>query len=215
MEKAKDKIRWIAVLAVGLALVAASLVMIIFNLYSDNQARKASEEAVQGLGNPIVVYEAADTDIDDDDISDSADNIGIFEEVPVTIIDGRKYIGTLYIKSLDLILPVQKDLTDEGLSRSPCRYAGSVEDDDLIICGHNMASQFRSIRNLQAGDEVVLELVDGSRISYKVTGKETIDGGDVEAMESGDWSLTLFTCTMSRISRIAIRCSLDIGDGDS
>ena len=35
---------------------------------------------------------------------------------------------------------------------------------------------------------------------------ETVGGTDIEKMESGDWDLTLFTCTTGGKARAAVRC---------
>ena len=37
---------------------------------------------------------------------------------------------------------------------------------------------------------------------------ETLMPTAVEEMESGDWDLTLFTCTVGGRTRVAVRCAL-------
>lgn len=50
--------------------------------------------------------------------------------------------------------------------------------------------------------------VDGNQFVYEVAGKEVLAGTDVEEMKSGDWDMTLFTCTYSGRTRMTIRCEL-------
>ena len=47
---------------------------------------------------------------------------------------------------------------------------------------------------------------DGNVFSYEVDTIETVGGTDIEKMESGDWDLTLFTCTTGGKARAAVRC---------
>ena len=48
--------------------------------------------------------------------------------------------------------------------------------------------------------------VEGNVLSYTVAETELLDGSDVEAMEAGDWDLTLFTCTVGGKTRVTVRC---------
>lgn len=59
---------------------------------------------------------------------------------------------------------------------------------------------------LGVGAEVRFTDVAGQTFRYTVVGQERIDGYDVEGMQAGDWDLTLFTCTWSRVSRVTVRC---------
>lgn len=129
-------------------------------------------------------------------------------EMPILEVDGKRYIGTVSIPAVDIELPVQEDWSLELLSTSPCRYMGSVYDGDFIICGHNYATHFGRLGNLLPGDEVVFTDVEGNEFCYVVWEMHTIAGTAVEAMTSGDWDLTLFTCTLSGLSRTTARCKL-------
>ena len=95
-----------------------------------------------------------------------------------------------------------------ALKKSPCRYSGSAQTNDLIIAAHNYHSHFGRIGELRTGDEIVFTDAGGSVFRYKVSFMEVIEGQDVEQMFSGqseDWDLTLFTCTLSGQSRVTIR----------
>lgn len=92
------------------------------------------------------------------------------------------------------------------LKKAPCRYSGSAYQNNLIIAGHNYRTHFSGIKCLDPGDEVILTDADGNVFSYEVDTIETVGGTDIEKMESGDWDLTLFTCTTGGKARAAVRC---------
>ena len=48
--------------------------------------------------------------------------------------------------------------------------------------------------------------LDGNVFRYEVVDMETIPPEGVEAMITGDWDLTLFTCTTGGSARVAVRC---------
>ena len=120
--------------------------------------------------------------------------------------DGYEYIGKIYFPTLDLALPVISDVGSKKLKKAPCRYDGSVYTDDMIIAGHNYITHFGRINRLKYGDEVIFTDIDKNEFRYKVIGTEIIDGKNAAALVSGEWDLTLFTCTMSGRSRITVRC---------
>ena len=49
--------------------------------------------------------------------------------------------------------------------------------------------------------------MNGRSFYYEVTGTEIIDTFDVDAMDAGDWDLTVFTCTIGGKSRVTVRCA--------
>ena len=48
--------------------------------------------------------------------------------------------------------------------------------------------------------------MDGNVFSYEVTLLEILQPNEADEMESGDWDLTLFTCTVGGKSRVTVRC---------
>jgi len=48
--------------------------------------------------------------------------------------------------------------------------------------------------------------VDGNVFAYKVVETETLSPFSIEEMTTGDWDLTLFTCTVGGQNRVAVRC---------
>ena len=114
--------------------------------------------------------------------------------------------------AIGIELPVQDSWSLSLLKSAPCRYKGSAYRGDLIICAHNYATHFGRLGNLLPGDEVIFIDMEGTAFRYAVAEKETLAGTAVEEMESGEWDLTLFTCTFGGQARTTVRCNLLQGD---
>ena len=122
-------------------------------------------------------------------------------------IDGILYIGYLSIRKLNLELPVISNWSESLLNVAPCRYAGTVLGEDLVIMAHNYTSHFRDLSLLEVGDSVVFTDMDGKVIHYEVVGKDVLDPTAVEEMTAGDFDLTLFTCTFGGEFRMTVYCN--------
>lgn len=127
-------------------------------------------------------------------------------DMPVQEIDGHSYIGVLKIETLGLELPVISEWSNDELKIAPCRYTGSAYLDNLVLVAHNYQAHFASIRELSPGDEVVFTDMDGNVFTYEVILIETLTPTDVEEMTSGEFDLTLFTCTPDNSARVTVRC---------
>jgi len=121
-------------------------------------------------------------------------------------INGHAYIGYLSIPKLELELPVMADWSYSKLQIAPCRYTGSVRGEDLVIMAHNYASHFGGISKLSEGDSVIFTDMDGIVTAYEVVVQDILDPYAVEEMISGEFDLTLFTCTYGGKSRVTIYC---------
>lgn len=181
----------------GLLLICAALGLAAFNLWSESNAGKASDEVLSQMEGML----PARSDAVPDYVLDP--NMAM----PTFSIDGADYIGIVQIPSLGLQLPVAADWSYPQLRTSPCRYSGSAYLDDLVICGHNYSSHFGSLKYLDAGEEVIFTDADGNVFIYEVCLVETMQPTAVTEMTSGQWDLTLFTCTIGGQSRVTVRCN--------
>ena len=127
-------------------------------------------------------------------------------EMPTKKLNGNLYIGVLDVDSLELSLPVMDYWDYDRLKVSPCRFAGNVYQDNLVICAHNYAHHFTPLKYVPLGTEIKFTDMEGTTFRYAVSSFETIGPNDVEGMVNGDWDLTLFTCNTSGQTRCAIRC---------
>ncbi len=127
-------------------------------------------------------------------------------DMPTKKVDGEKYVGVLEIPALSLKLPVMDEWSYKRLRKSPCRYTGSAYLDNMVILAHNYSSHFGRINTLSQGDSVTFTDVDGNVFKYRVLDVETLGSKAVGDMLSGDWDLTLFTCTLGGEYRVTVRC---------
>lgn len=190
-------------ITIGLLLVAAALFLTIFNLWDSARAEKAAKLAARQLkesslkenlsakpGELIIPDYMLNPDMD----------------MPAVEVDGYRYIGTISIPSLELELPVMEEWSDTKLRKAPCRYSGSAYLDNMVIAAHNYRNHFGRLKNIAMGEEVIFTDNDGNLFRYEAAEMETLGKYDVEEMTSGDWDLTLFTCTYGGKSRVTLRC---------
>lgn len=132
------------------------------------------------------------------------------EEISAITVDGNRYIGIIYIPILDnLALPVLEECTDSNLKISICKYAGSPDEGNLVIGGHRYKSTFAKLADLEEGNIVYYKEASGDVYKYKLKEVEILDPSDVYELQTGDWDLTLFTCTYDNRQREAYRFEYD------
>jgi sortase A len=198
--------RGTGLIAAGMVFILAAAGLSVYNHIEEKNAGDSSAKAAEILVQQIVVkpdsgiYEnAAEEEIPDYILNPKMD-------MPETEIEGTRYIGTLEIPKIGLVLPVISEWSYPNLKIAPCRYSGSVYLDNMVIAGHNYKSHFKELESLSAGDTVVFKDVDGNEFKYAVGAKEVLPPAAIEEMTSGEWDFTLFTCNRTGTYRIAIRC---------
>ena len=178
----------------GLLLIAAALFLSVYNEWESHEARDSARQVIAQLCDALPTEAGEPTTLPD-----------VRQEMPVKTINGRDYIGVLSIPSLELELPVISQWDYPALKVAPCRYSGSLYQDNLIICAHNYASHFGKLKELQPGDIVLFTDMDEHVVTFQMVERETLNPMDAEGMEAGDWDLTLFTCTIDGQTRVTIR----------
>lgn len=195
---------------IGCLLLAAALGITIYNILDNRRAGMAVKATAEQLEEIIPRNMPDDAErmmpVAEEDIPDYVLNPEM--DMPVVQVDGYDYIGTLELPTLGLTLPVMSDWDYPRLKIAPCRYAGSAYQGDLVIAAHNYTNHFGTLKNLKIGDRITFTDSDGNIFSYSVAEIETLDPYAVEDMRSGDWDLTLFTCTVGGQSRVTVRCEL-------
>lgn len=194
----------------GLILVTAAVLLLVYNLWDGHRARE-SEEAI--LAEYLQENKKAS---ESPDASDKEDEQNIPDYILNPDMDMPEYtlkslgdvacIGILEIPALDLELPVISSWSYSSLRLAPCRYSGSAYKGDLVIAAHNYQSHFGGLRTLPEGSEVFFTDAVGNRFSYYVAITEALTPWSVDDMTSGEWPLTLFTCTLDSQNRVTVRC---------
>lgn len=130
-------------------------------------------------------------------------------EMPIVEVNGFEYIGKLDLPTLNLTLPVQSDWDNRKLQNSPCRYAGSVYQNNMVLSAHNYSSHFGKLDSMQPGDAAIFYDNNGNIFEFCLTEIEMLNGTDIEKMiDAQNWDLTLFTCTVGGLNRITARFRL-------
>lgn len=187
----------ITCMILGAALVLGALSIFLYNQHEASEAEKSVSDILPQLQDEIGLDKTLPTD--DEEMNYSGD-------MPTIEIDGYEYIGYLSIPSLGLELPVMSDWSYPQLRIAPCRYSGSIWSDDMVLMAHNYARHFGQLSRLSIGEEVTFKDVNGITITYEVMAIDTLNPTEVEDMTSGEYDLTLFTCTYGGKSRVTVRC---------
>lgn len=198
-------------IGIGACLILLAGCLTCYNIYDNNRAYDFAVRGIHAVRTSIAKQVALVADSDLPVVPDY--QLDPDMEMPALELDGSRYIGLISLPEQDMELPVLSECSDAGLRQAPCRYSGSIYDDDCIIAGHNYRSHFGRLGLSQIGDRVVFTDIDGNEFIYEVVKVETVAGTDVEGAKSGDWDLTLFTCTLGGQNRILVRCERLIEGG--
>ena len=199
----KSKIRSVILICAGSVIIIAAILLTTYNLWDDSRAGVAAGDVLIEVNETV----QENAEIRKNDSGKDKDNvIDPNMEMPVIVVDGYEYIGTITIPSLRVELPIMADWDYERMKIAPCRYSGSAYQDNLIICAHNYSSHFGHIDDLQYNDLVIVTDAVGNIFRYRVAETELLDGTAVEEMTAGDWDLSLFTCNYSGRARVTVRC---------
>lgn len=190
----------------GAAMIASALCLMQYNIHASENAGTVSEKAVSEFLEFTDVKKNESGYVPNIPVKYSGVNENGFENTcSFTGTDGAEFTAVIEIPVLDRKLPVCSTLSTENLEKYPCRYSGSVSENNIIIAAHNYDSHFGSIKSLQNGDEIILTDVYGNSTVYTVTETEVIPGNAAGDMKAGNWNLTLFTCDLSGKNRITVR----------
>ena len=203
-------------MAGGLLLIAAALLLTVYNLWDEHRAGTAVTQVMEQLqkqtpDSMLVQTPSSAAGPGESEIPDYILNPDM--EMPTMDIDGNRYIGTLDIPALNLSLPVMSEWSYPKLKIAPCRYVGTAYQGNFVIAAHNYRTHFGSLGNLSAGDRVTFTDVDGNIFSYDVVEVQILNPAAIEEMVSDDWDLSLFTCTLGGKTRLTVRCDkIETGD---
>ena len=197
----------------GLLLIAAALFLTGYNLWDNHRAGAEAQSVLEQLvpeegrmRYKQSVEQAEPQQALEDQIEYPDYVLNPNMDMPVKNVDGADYIGVISIPAIERELPVFSEWSYPNLKTAPCRYVGSAYLDNMVICAHNYDIHFGSLKYLSYGDTVTFTDMDGNVFTYKVIEIETLQPTAIDAMTTGDWDLTLFTCTIGGATRVTVRC---------
>ena len=197
----------------GLLLFAAALALSVYNLWDGYRAEQSREKLLEEYRdkNQNISGEGEQAEESDGQIPDYQLNPEMeMPEITLEDLDGAACIGVLEIPKINLKLPVLSEWSYPLLKKAPCRYSGSAYLDNLVIAAHNYRTHFGKLKELETGDEVIFTDAAGNRFEYKVAVVEALTPQSVEDMTSGEWALSLFTCTLDGKNRVTVRCDFTV-----
>ncbi len=206
----------IALIFFGFVLLIGSALLLIHNFREDEQAGVAAGEQLSLLVEQIRVQkeemqiptaspeeeEALFNELQP--TPDTEEKELVMDEIQV---DGKGYIGYISFPTLELDLPVMSNWTVEKLYSAPCHYFGTVQEENLVIMAHNYSRHFGRITELRSGDPVYFINCFGEAFFYEVEFQEILPSNCIPQLTSGEFDLTLFTCTYGGANRITVRCN--------
>ena len=120
--------------------------------------------------------------------------------------ESSDYLGYLSIPALELELPVLAQWDYDKLKLAPCRFTGSVWEDDLVVMAHNYDHHFGKLSSLSFGDAVYFTDSQGLSLHYQVAATDVLSPIAVTEVTDNAYDLTLFTCTYGGKHRIVVYC---------
>lgn len=178
--------------------------LLIYNNNEDARVVEGNQKAIEEIENAIKKNNIDKSEeLTDNDISEITTNIGNNTKIEV---QGNNYIGILYIPSLNnLTIPIISEWSYPNLKISACRYSGNLENNNLVIAGHNYKSTFAKLFDLQEGSIAYFKSINGLVYKYKLNKIEILQPTDVGKMKRSDYDLTVFTCTYGGENRYTLR----------
>lgn len=218
-------------MGLGTLLIVFAMGLLAYNTWDENRANAEVDavmprllEQIETAGSNPFGIKSSDTAADDtasdasdtSAVSDLADNplsqienLLANNELDSLDVDGISYIGYLSIPGLSLELPVISEWSYPALKIAPARYSESSQTHGLIIAGHNYSRHFGKLSTLTVGDPILFTDIHGTIYHFKVSEIQVLSPYDIEGMVSGEWDLTLFTCTYGGAKRVTVRCVYD------
>jgi len=192
---------------IGTALILGALGLFLWNMNESSEAESYSLEVLPEIRQEVQAAQATIPEIPEI-LPITPVEFLTEEDLTMTEVEikGHSYIGYLSIPDLKLDLPIMADWSYPKLKIAPCRYTGTVRGKDLVIMAHNYKSHFGKLAKLPTGSEVIFTDMDGNIWNYEIVVIDILEPYSVEEMTSGEFDLTLFTCTQGGSHRVTVRC---------
>jgi LPXTG-site transpeptidase (sortase) family protein len=133
-----------------------------------------------------------------------------FYDIQKTNIETSNYLGKIIIDKINIEYSVFKDMNEENLKISPCKFHGVEFGNmgNICIAGHNYNDNrfFGKINELELKDKIKLINLEGQEFEYIVFDKFETTDDDLSILKgSKNYELTLLTCNNSNKKRIIVK----------
>ncbi len=136
--------------------------------------------------------------------------IASFYDTEKSSIDLSPYLGKIIIEKINLEYSVFKEMNEELLKISPCKFYGVNigEKGNICIAGHNYNTSkfFSRLDELEINDRIKLVNLSGEEFEYIVFDIFETSDDDLSILKNTkNFELTLLTCNNSNKKRIIIK----------
>lgn len=176
-----------------------------YNGWVSARAAKASDKLTGKLSSLLQDTGRAGSADGVDPLLGNPDSTGSSATSSSLNVNGHETIGIISLPTIDITLAVLSTWSYPNLNVSACRYSGTP-DGKMVLLAHDYDRHFGRIHELKPGDSVQFTSTDGRVYRYQVTGTEIRGKYELSEILSGDWDLTLFTCTYGGENRVVVRC---------
>lgn len=133
-----------------------------------------------------------------------------FYDIKKTNLETSKYLGKIIIEKINLEYSVFKEMNEEELKISPCRFYGGEfgNKGNICIAGHNYNDNrfFGRLDELEITDKIRLINLEGKEFDYIVFDKFETNDDDLSILNHvKNYELTLLTCNNSNKKRIIVK----------
>ena len=202
------KIIGVSCILLGICCLIASLGLIAYNRWEEENAQNASKAILQDVQESILDSALDESTAEEGDPEGSEEILADRPHDMLTIkVNGHDCIGILSIPVLELELPVLTEWSYAKLKVAPCQYFGSYYEKNFVIAAHNYQSHFGRLSALQPNDLILFTDVSGTVYCYEVVLLETLAPNATEEMITSGFDLSLYTCTPGGASRVTVRCN--------
>lgn len=189
-------------MCLGMAMLVASLGLLMWNHHEANCAEKVSMELLSAISQTI----EQNLEAEKPEAPSTALN-STLPKIKAVQVNGHLCIGYLTIPQLTLELPVLAACTDTNLKISPCLYSGTTMEDNLVLAAHNYNKHFGTLQQLTTDNEVIFVDMEGFTHRYQVATIDVVPPDAVEEVTSSQFDLALLTCTYGGKTRLVVYCN--------
>ena len=179
---------------IGVALLVAAVMMLIFLQWSIQTSKQQSGEYVEILRTVMPSPQSAV-------LEERRDNT-----MPVFSLNGTDFVGILEIPLYDSVLPVCADWGN------PVRYPrclnGSIYDGSIQIGGTTQAGQYDFYRSISVGDPLYFTDMEGNRYTLEVSNLRYEKHADQSTLQRYDAALTLFIKNIYAFEDLIVFCDV-------
>lgn len=178
----------------GITLIIIGLLIIMYPIYTNFILTRREAIILTAWGEELEKPQEISTEEEENE------TVPELERETELIDPGKKLPFRIYIPEINIDWIVNEGTDYATLREGPGFFIGSALPGEIgtcVIAGHRTTygAPFNRLDELEEGDEIFLETIGNEKITYIVTGEESVHPQDVSVLENTEYpSLILSTC---------------------